>query len=145
MVCGSHDHPSARTPERLVGRGRSKMGEGDGAGMDSGCHQAGDVGNIRQQKGACFLRHLPKGSKIQGSRIGGGPGDDHLRATLPGQLPQMLKIDPFLFPVHPVGKGRKEMAAETLGAPMGEMATVRKIHAQKRIFWLHEGKEVPPY
>ncbi len=78
------------------------MGMADRILVLPGSHKAGNVGHIRQQKGADFIGNLPETREIYGPRIGAGPGDNHFRSAFPCLCQHIIIINAACFPAYSI-------------------------------------------
>ena len=76
--------------------------------MKAGDDETGDVRNIHHQIGADGLGDLLKFRKIEDSRVGAGPDDNHPRPAFLGRLAHGFIINPLARTVHTIEIGAVE-------------------------------------
>ena len=75
LSIAAEDQAAPRAPQGLMGGGGDHMTVGNGVWMDTGSHQTGDVGHVRQQIGPHLIGNGPEGGKVDGAGIGGIPAN----------------------------------------------------------------------
>ena len=102
-------------PEGFVGRRGHHVRKRNRRRMDAGGDQSGNMRHVHHQIGAHGLGDFGKFFKIDNSRIGAGPGDDHLGPVRFGQPGHRIVIDRFgIRPdavVHEIKQSRPEKLA----------------------------------
>ena len=71
LSIAAEDQAAPRAPQGLMGGGGDHMTVGNGVWMDTGSHQTGDVGHVRQQIGPHLISNGPEGGKVDGAGVGG--------------------------------------------------------------------------
>jgi hypothetical protein len=69
------------------------MGDVDGARVQSGCHQAGDMGDVGEQDSSHLVRHRTEAGEVDRAGIRARPADDQLRPVLLGETLDLSEID----------------------------------------------------
>ena len=81
------------------------------------------------------------GVGVDDPRVGGGAGDDHLRAgARPGEVADLVVVDALVARRHAVGDEVVERAAGVDRRAVGEVAAVVEAHAQDRVARLEQGR-----
>ena len=124
------DHAAARAAQRLVRRGGGDVGMGDGAGMQAGGHQTGDVGHVHQQDGPDLIGDGPENGRSRSCGGSAGPGHDGGRIVLPGKGARLRHSRCSRLLLHAVGYEGEQLAGEVHRAAVGEVPAMRKVHAQ---------------
>ena len=92
LVVGE-DNAAARTAQGLVGGGGHDVRIRNRALMQTGGDQTCDMRHIDEQVCADLVCDLSELFKINGTRISGGAGDDHLRLLLLRQVADCVIVD----------------------------------------------------
>ena len=137
----AEDQAAPGTAKGLVGSGDHHIGVGNGGGMDTGGHQAGDVGHVHHEIGAHGVSDLPEFGKVDDAGIGGGTGHDELGPAFLGNVHQLVIVDHFRLVIQTIGDHMEVLAGDVHGTAVAEMAAVGQIHAQHRVAGLEQGKE----
>src|SRR6266496_1956536 len=77
--------------------------------------------------------------KIDHPRIGTCPGDDHFRLVLVGQPLDFVVVDALVFFAHAVGHEFVHTAGKVQRMSVGQVTTMRKVHAQHGVPRLERG------
>ena len=136
----AQDHTAAGTAQGLVGGGSHKISKGDGAGMLTGGHQAGDVRHIHHQQGADFVRDFPQFLEINHAGISGSACDDHLRLAFQGNTADVFVIDHLGFGRNAVRNKIEIGTGHIHRAAVGQVTAVGQSHAHHRVTGLQHGE-----
>ena len=101
---GAEDRAATRAPEGLVG------GEGHDVGavvhrvrvLPAG-DEPGDVGGVEHEERADLVGDVAERLRVDDARVGGGAGDDDLRAVLEGGVAHLVEVDALVARRHAVG------------------------------------------
>ena len=102
FLIARQDNAAARTAQRLVRRGGDDIRVGDRALVQTGSNQTGNVRHVNEQVRASLVCDLGKFCKVDGARIRGRTGDDHLRLFPFCQLAERIIINETVL-IHAVG------------------------------------------
>ena len=136
-LLAGENQAASRSPQRFVGRGRGHMGIRDGTGMASGRYQAGNMRHIHHQVRSHFVRNLPELFKINGSGVCAGSGHNQFRPAFQGDSAHFVIVNKALV-IHSVGYGFIIGSGKVSGTSMGQMASVRQVHAHYGITGLKQ-------
>jgi len=89
----AHGQPAARAAECLVCRGRDEVAHGDGAGVETGGDETGDVCDVGHEEGADLLGDFGEAVPLPDSGVGGGAGDDEFGLALAGESVNLGHVD----------------------------------------------------
>ena len=140
-VGAAEDEAAARAPQRLVGRRRHERRVGHGRGVQPGDHEAGDVRDVAHEHRADLVGHGSESREVDLARVRRRARDDELRTVLARQRGQRLVVDAFVLAPHAVGDDLVLAAREGERMAVGEMASVREVHAEDLVALL-EGRHV---
>ena len=128
------DEAATRAAQCLVRGGGYNMGMADRILVLPGSHKAGNVGHIRQQKGADFIGNLPETREIYGRGIGAGPANKSFWVCIPLPLPTHHHIiTAACFPAYSITLHIIYSFARKIHlAAVRKMAAVAQVHAQDR-------------
>ena len=71
--------------------------------MNAGCHQTGDMGDIRHQKSVDLICDGAEAVEVDLSAVGTRSTDDQSWTMLSRQSLDLVEIDPLCFPIDTVG------------------------------------------
>ena len=108
--------------------------------MESGRHQAGNVGDVRQQIGADFAGDFTHALEINDARIRAGAHGDHLRLVFARHGGELVVINPLVVPAHAVVDDLEKFAGEIRLVAMRQMSAVAQIHRQHFVTRLQDGE-----
>jgi len=138
--CGfAEDEAAAGTAQSFVRRGGNEIGVGDGARMDAGGDEAGDVGHIDEEERADGFSGAGDALKINDAGIGAGTGDDHFGLMFFGEAFDFVVVDAFVFFADAVGDELVHAAGKIERVAVGQMAAVGEIHAEDDVVFLQRG------
>ena len=123
-----------------MGGGGDDVSIRDGAFVDAGGDQTGDVGHVHHQHRTHAVGDLPELFKVDGPGIGGSAGNDHFGPALLSGLIDRLIIELLGVLVQGIGDDMIQLAGKVDGGAMGQVAAVGKIHAHDRVARLDRGE-----
>ena len=135
-----HDQAAAWTAQGLVRGGGHKVCMRNGIRMTTGGHEAGDVGDVRQQHRAAVTGDLAHALEINHARICAGAHRDHAGLMLSSHGGELIVINPLILLVNPVMDDLKKFAGEIRRVAVSEVAAMTEIHGQKLVSRLEHGK-----
>ena len=103
------------------------------AGVRTARDQPRNMGNIRHHHGTHFICNLPEARIIDRPRICARPHDDDFGTVLLGLAFHFVEIDDVVFGIHSIRHHLEPPPRESDRMPMGQVATMREVHSQKRI------------
>src|SRR5579872_5142617 len=141
----AEDGPAPRAAERLVGRERHDVGHPDRGRVHPAGDEAGRVGDVEHELGADLVGDLPEGLGVDDARVGGGAGDDELRALALGDVADLVEVDALTRAVRAgrgdaVGHETVELPGDRHRRPVGEVAPLVEAHGADRVARLDEGE-----
>src|SRR5690606_8673566 len=101
-VAAHHDEAAARAVELLEGAGGGEVGGVDGAGVQPGGDQPGDVGDVGEDGRADLVRDRADAVEVHDAGVGRGAADDQLGPVHQGEFAQLRVVDQALL-VEAVG------------------------------------------
>src|SRR4030081_262578 len=101
--------------------------------MSASGYQTGEMSHVHQQYRADRICNRSKKRKVEGARVGASAGDDHLRAMLFRELRQFVVIDALIVAAHSVGHDFIGLAGKVEGIAVGEVSSMRQIHAKHSV------------
>ena len=110
-----------------------------GARMQSSGHESRDVRHIHEEERAHGLGGFGDALKIDHPRIGTCPGDDHFRLVLMRQPLDFVVVDALVFFAHAVGHELVHTAGKIQRMSVGQVTTMRQVHAQHSVPGLERG------
>jgi len=132
------DQAGARPAQRLVRGGSGDMRMGHRRGMDSACHQAGDVRHVEDIDGTHFVCDLAHARKIPKPWVGAAATDNRLGLFTLGDGFEFVVVDEFSIAPDLIKRGAVELAAEAEPVPVGEVAAVGEIEAENCVAGLQD-------
>ncbi len=123
---------AARTTQRLVRRGGHEIGVRNRRRMDPRCHEAGDVGDVRQQERTVFFGDLSETGEVDFAGISRGADGDHLRFLALRHFFHLVVINPTVRADAVMHDGVK-FAGKIRGVAVRQVSAVRKIHGKNLI------------
>ena len=108
--------------------------------MDTGGHQAGNMGHVDHEIGIHRPGNMGQPLKIDDPGIGAGSGHNHLWPLGPGQFIQRIVVDGAGFPFHPVMEKLEEPTGKAHRAAMGQVSAMGQIHSQKGVPRVEQGE-----
>ena len=127
------DEAGAWAAEGFVRGGGYDVGVWDGAWMQSGGYEAGEVGHVHPEFGADLVGDLLHGFEVFDARVGAPSADDHGGMGFERTLADDFRVDAEGFGIHAVGFGVVEAAGEVDFHAMGEVAAVVEGEAEDRV------------
>ena len=131
------DNAAARAAQGLVGGGGDDVRIRNRALVQTGRDQTCDVRHIDEQVSADLVRDLCELRKVDGTRISGSAGDDHLRLLLLGHFADSVVVD-IAVVVHAVGNDMVQQTGLVDRGAVGQVAAVVKAHAHNGVARLAE-------
>mmetsp|Transcript_10472 Transcript_10472/g.26037 ORF Transcript_10472/g.26037 Transcript_10472/m.26037 type:complete len:209 (+) Transcript_10472:529-1155(+) len=92
-AAAEEDHAGARAAQRLVGGGGDDVAVVEGVLRLASRHEAADVRDVRHHVRAGGVTDLANALVVPVPRVGGGAGDDQLRAEHEGELLHLVIVD----------------------------------------------------
>ena len=121
------NEPGARPTQGLM-RGRGyDVRVLAGIGMQTGCHQPGDVGHIDEEDCAHGVGDLAKAREVDDARIGAGARDNHLGLVFLRQPLHFVVIDALVFLAYVVGHHLVRLAREVQRVAVGQVPAVGEV------------------
>ncbi len=81
--------------------------------------EPGDVGGVEHEERADLVGDGAERLRVDDPRVGGGAGDDDLRAVLEGGVAHLVEVDALVARRHAVGLEAVELAARVHRASRG--------------------------
>ena len=134
------DHAAAGAAQGLVRGGGGDVGVRDGALVQTGGHQARDVGHVHHEDGTHLIGDGPETGEVDLAGIGAGAGHDGGGLVLAGDAGHFVIVDAAGLAAHAVEDVAEQLARKVDGAAVGQMAAVGQIHAQDGVAGLEEGE-----
>ena len=99
----------------------------------AGCYKPCDVRDVGHHHRSGLFRDLGDSLEIDDSWVRAGSDDDQLRFVLFCQMRQLLIVDNFRILAHPVWHDPIVLSREVQRMAVGQMTSMRQVHAQYRI------------
>ena len=136
----AEDEAASRPSQGLVRRGGDDVRMREGARMQAGRDEAGDVGHVDEEQGADAVGDGRHALEVDDARVGRGAGDDEPGSHASSGLLEGLVVDPGIGLTHAVGMDLVEAAGEVEGHAVGQVAAVGEVHAHDAIARLEDGE-----
>ena len=98
--------------------------------MDTGGHQARDMGHINHEAGANFIGYLTEPLVVNDSGIGTGAGDDQFGSMLSRQFGDIVIVQSFGLLADAVGYDLVDHPGEIDRTTHGKMPPMGQVHTQ---------------
>jgi len=120
----AQDQAAPGSAQGLVGGRGDEISVGDGAGVMTRGHEAGDVGHIHHHERTDLVANGAEGREVEDAGVGGGAHHDHLGLVLPGQVPDLVHVHALGVLANLVAHELVEDARAVQGVPVGEVTSV---------------------
>ena len=130
--------PGARSAQRLVGRRRDDVRNADGAGVDTGRDEAGEVRHVDDQLGAHDVGDLTERVEVVVAGVRARSDHDDLGHDRPRHLLDLVHVDAAVLLADPVLVEVVEAAREVDLVPVGQVTAVREGQPHRLVARLHQ-------
>ena len=117
------------------------MGVGQGARVDPGGHQAGEVRHVDMKERADLVRDLAEAREVDHARIGRAAGDDELGLVFPGEGLDLVEVDLAVLAAHAVLDRVEPLAREVRRRAVGQVTARGERHAENGVAGLQQGEQ----
>ena len=131
---------SSRASHGFMGRGCNIIGTGHRRGMDTCCHQPGNMGHIHHKEGINLISYCAKCLKINKTGIGTGTSHNHSGPVFMSDTLHFLHVDHACFLINSIRYEIEKLSREVDWTTMGEVSTMGEIHAQHLVAGVQCGK-----
>ena len=122
-----------------MGGGGNEVGVREGARVQVRGHQSGDVRHIHHQQRPTSAGDGGKALEVERARVGAGPGDHQFRLVLGSQALELVVVDGLRVLAHAVRDDLIHLAREVQRVAVGQVASVRQVHAQHSVARFEHG------
>ena len=142
-VGAAKDGAAPRAAKRLVRGEGDHVGDADRVRVRLAGDEPGGMGGVEHEPRPDLVGDLAERQRVDGARVGGGPGDDELRALALGEVAHHVEVDPLARTVRrgrgdAVGDEAVELAGDRHGRAVGEVTALVEAHGQDRVAGLDE-------